>query len=145
MLKTERPASDEDFEALRRAEVSAVLLPGAALGLGLPFPPARKMLDQDLSVAIASDWNPGSSPMGDLLTQAALLGAAQKLTAAETLAALTYRAAHALRLQDRGRLTPGQRADIVQFPCSDYRAILYQQGSLKPNATYISGRLSYAI
>jgi imidazolonepropionase len=70
--------------------------------------------------------------MGDLLTQAALLGAAQKLSAAETLAGITVRAAHALNLHDRGVLAPGKAAHIIAFPCSDYREILYHQGCLAP-------------
>ncbi len=128
-----------DFTAMQKAGVIPIVLPGASLGLGMPFPPARAILDHHLPLVIASDWNPGSGPMGDLLTQAALLGAAQCLTMAETLAAITVRAARALALTDRGALVSGLRADLALFPCSDYREILYHQGSLKPFATYIHG------
>ncbi|MDP1836261.1 MAG: imidazolonepropionase [Chlamydiales bacterium] len=132
-------SNDEDFAALKLAGVIPVILPGATLGLGMPFPPARKILDAGLPLAIASDWNPGSAPMGDLLTQAAVLGAAQKLTMAETLAGITFRAAKALRLHDRGILAKGMRADIAIFPGADYREILYYQGSLKPSITIANG------
>ncbi|MBA2727500.1 MAG: imidazolonepropionase [Parachlamydiaceae bacterium] len=127
----------EDFKALAEANVVAIALPGAALGLGIPQPHARQMLDNGLSLAIASDWNPGSAPMGNLLVQAAILSAAEHLTIAETLAAITFRAANALQLTDRGCLAIGRRADIAIFPTNDYRDILYYQGSLLPSELYI--------
>ncbi|MEO0640879.1 MAG: imidazolonepropionase, partial [Bacteroidota bacterium] len=91
--------------------------------------------------AIASDWNPGSAPMGQLLLQAALLSVYEKLSTAETLAGLTVRAASALNLQDRGKLVPDCRADIIAFPVDDYREILYQQGSLLPHRVWMRGQL----
>jgi len=103
---------------------------------GRPF---LERLKSRASLAIASDWNPGSAPMGDLLTQAAILGTFEKLATAEVLAGLTFRAAAALGLNDRGRLKPGQRADFITFPTADYREILYQQGQLKPNRTWKNG------
>ncbi len=130
----------EDFKALVKANVAAIALPGASLGLGLPQPHARQMLDNGLCVAIASDWNPGSAPMGNLLSQAAILGAAEHLTITETLAGVTFRAARALKLNDRGILKVGQRADISIFPTNDYREILYYQGSMLPNVLYILGK-----
>ena len=121
-------------EVLKAITVAAgaVALPGASLGLGMGYAPARKLLDAGACLAIASDWNPGSAPMGDLLTQAAILSAAEKLNPAETFAGLTYRAAKALNLNDRGILAPGMRADMQAYPCGDYREILYQQGKIKP-------------
>lgn len=129
----------EDFNALLNANVVPVVLPAATLGLGMPFPPARTILDAGLPLVIASDWNPGSAPMGSLLTAAALLGAAQKLSMAETWTAMTVRAAAALGFTDRGRIAPGLRADLALFPSSDYREILYHQGQMKPFATYVAG------
>lgn len=117
---------------LAASDTVAVALPGASLGLGMGFAPARRLLDAGAILAIASDWNPGSAPMGDLLTQAAILGAYEKLTAAETLAGLTVRAAAALGLPDRGTLATGQRADLIAFPAKDFREILYHQGQLRP-------------
>lgn len=133
-------SNEKDVERLAQSAVSAVVLPGASLGLGLPFAPARKLLDAGCSLAIASDWNPGSAPMGDLLTQAALLGAYEKLSTTETLAGLTVRAAHALRLADRGQLAPGFLADMIAFPTMDYREILYQQGRLKAGRVWKRGK-----
>lgn len=122
----------KDAQALAKANVVATVLPGASLGLGIAFPPARLLLDSGACLVIASDWNPGSAPMGQLLTQAAVLGMQQKLSMAETWAGITYRAAHALNLSDRGVLEVGKRADFVCYPCSDYREILYSQGGLLP-------------
>ncbi len=129
------------IEELARKNVIGTVLPGASLGLGINFAPARMMLDNNLCLAIASDWNPGSAPNGDLLTQAALLSANQKLTNAETLSGITNRAARALELSDRGILKEGMLADMIAFPADDYREILYQQGSLKPLFTWKRGKL----
>jgi imidazolonepropionase len=131
--------TDEECGILKEKNVAAVALPGASLGLGVPMPPARKMLDHGLSLAIASDWNPGSAPMGHLLTQAAILGASEKLSLAETLAGITMRAAIALNLRDRGIIDSGTRCDLTLFPTSDWREILYYQGSLRPCETLIMG------
>ncbi len=125
-------SEEKDLIALAKSKTIPVVLPGASLGLGLPFAPARAALDAGLPLAIASDWNPGSAPHGGLLVQAALLGANQKLTMAETLAGITVQAAAALQLSDRGSLEKGLRADFVQFSTRDYRNILYYQGSLQP-------------
>ena len=72
------------------------------------YAPARALLDAGAGLVIASDWNPGSAPMGHLLCQAALLGAAEKLSHAEVLAGISYRAAAALALTDRGVLSAGK-------------------------------------
>jgi len=128
-----------EIAALGKSDTVAVALPGASLGLGCAFTPARKLLDANACLAIASDWNPGSAPMGDLLAQAAILGTFEKLTTAEVFAGLTLRAAAALDLQDRGRLAPGQKADFISFPTGDYREILYHQGQLKPNRVWKNG------
>jgi imidazolonepropionase len=122
----------QDFQNMQKNGVIPIVLPGCSLGMGRPMAPARQMLDCGLSVVIASDWNPGTAPMGYLLLQAAVMGMAQHLTMAETLAAITVRAARALQLTDRGQLRPGMRCDCAIYPCRDYREILYHQGSLKP-------------
>lgn len=133
-------SGDAAIAALSKSNTTATVLPGASIGLGMNFAPARKLLDNGCSVAIASDWNPGSAPMGDLLTQAALISAFEKLTNAETFSGITFRAAKALGLTDRGMLSPGMRADFVGFPISDYREILYHQGKLKPHRVWVGGK-----
>lgn len=130
---------DEDIAFLAKSETVATALPGASLGLGDKFTPARKILDQNGILAIASDWNPGSAPMGNLITQASILATFQKLSTAEVLAGITFRSAFALNLTDRGVLRKNFKADFVTFETDNFQNILYQQGSLKPSATYING------
>lgn len=125
-------SGDMEIYKFAHSQTIPVVLPGASLGLGIGFAPARRILDAGGSLAIASDWNPGSAPMGDLLVQAALLGIYEKLSAAETFAGITYRAAAALGLSDRGRIVPGMKAHLMAFPTNDYREICYHQGSMKP-------------
>lgn len=132
-------SSDKEIALLAESATVAVVLPGASLGLGMQYAPARKLLNAGACVAIASDWNPGSAPMGDLLMQAAVMSAAEKLSTAEVLAALTIRAAPALQLKGTGRLTPGYAADMQAYPTADYRDILYYQGKMKPVMVWKKG------
>ena len=134
-------SGDAEIQALASSNTVAVALPGASIGLGMAFTPARKLLDAGACLAIASDWNPGSAPMGDLLAQASILATFDKLSTAEVLAGITFRAASALSLSDRGKLTPGQLADFILFPSSDYREILYQQGKMKPEGVWKRGSI----
>lgn len=130
---------DEDIEFLAKSDTVATALPGASLGLGEKFTPARKLLDAGAIVAIASDWNPGSAPMGNLITQASILATFEKLTTAEVLAGMTFRSAFALGLEDRGRLAEGLKADFVSFKTNNFQNVLYNQGSLKAENVYING------
>ncbi len=131
--------SDAAIAALAASQTMATVLPGACLGLGMPLPRARAMLDTGCGLVIASDLNPGSAPMGNLVLQASVLAMNQKLTTAETFAAITFRAAHALGLSDRGRLIPGLRADMVAFEASDVREVLYAQGFCPISNVWIKG------
>ncbi|MEO7213364.1 imidazolonepropionase [Mucilaginibacter sp.] len=129
-------SGEAEIKLLAESNSVAVTLPGASLGLGMQYAPARKLLDAGACLAIASDWNPGSAPMGDLLMQAAVMSASEKLTAAEVFAGLTYRAAAALKITNRGILAPGMLADMQAYPCADYREILYYQGKMKPQKVW---------
>lgn len=130
---------DEDIEFLAKSETVATALPGASLGLGEKFTPARKLLDAGAIVAIASDWNPGSAPMGNLITQASILATFEKLTTAEVLAGMTFRSAFALGLEDRGSLEDGLKADFVTYKTNNFQNVLYNQGSLQAENVYIDG------
>lgn len=130
---------EEDIDFLAKSDTVATALPGASLGLGEKFTPARKLLDAGAILAIASDWNPGSAPMGNLITQASVLATFEKLTTAEVLAGITFRSAFGLGLEDRGKLQEGMKADFVTFKTDNFQNILYQQGSLKAENTYIDG------
>ncbi len=129
----------KEIELLARSHTIATALPGASIGLGSDFAPARKLLDAGACLAIASDHNPGSAPMGHLLAQASILGTFQKLSNAEVLAGITFRAAAALKLDDRGVLEPGKKADLVIFPTGNYQEITYQQGQLHPCGVWKNG------
>lgn len=134
-------ADVSEIITLANGSTIAVALPGSSLGLGEPFAPARKLLDAGNSLAIASDWNPGSAPMGNLLLQAAVLGAAQHLSMAEVWAAITFRAAAALKMNDRGILQKNMKADIIAFQTNDYREVLYRQGELHPSLIIKNGNI----
>lgn len=133
--------TDQEIDYLSKSDTTGVVLPGCSLGLGIPFAPARKLLDNNCKVSIASDWNPGSAPMGDLLMQASLLGSTEKLSNAEVLAGITCRAANALSLEDRGSLVNGKIADMIGFKTNDFRDILYNQGKLKPSFICKRGKI----
>lgn len=132
-------STDKEIKLLANSNVISTALPGASLGLGMQFTPARKILDAGGALAIASDWNPGSAPMGDLLTSASILSTYEKLSAAEVLAGITFRASAALNLFDRGILERGLLADFVCYPTNDYKEILYNQGQLKPSMVWKKG------
>ena len=131
--------ADEDIDFIASSETVAVALPGASLGLGEKFSPARKILDKNGILAIASDWNPGSAPMGNLITQASILATFQKLSTAEVLAGITFRSAFSLGLEDRGQLEKGKKADFVAFKTDNFQNILYQQGSLNAENVFVDG------
>ncbi len=132
-------SGEKEVALLANSNVVATALPGASMGLGCDFTPARKILDAGGALNIASDWNPGSAPMGDLMMQACVLGTFEKLSNTELLAALTFRAAAALNLNDRGRLTKDMKADFLVYDVDSVHEIFYHQGKIKPDVVYISG------
>ncbi len=132
-------STQKEIQLLAKSNTISVALPGASLGLGCDFTPARKILNAGGALAIASDHNPGSAPMGSLLTQASVLGTFEKLSNAEVLAGITYRAAAALELDDRGTLEKGKVADFISFSTDNYQEITYHQGQLRPNGVWKNG------
>ncbi|WP_222983096.1 imidazolonepropionase [Flagellimonas meishanensis] len=132
-------STEKEIRLLAQSNTIATALPGASLGLGCAYTPARKILDAGGALSIASDHNPGSAPMGDLLAQASILGTFEKLSNTEVLSGITFRAAAALRLSDRGKLEPGTRADFVVFPTENYQEITYHQGQMKPSHVWKNG------
>ncbi len=134
-------ADNDEIALLAGGNVIPVILPGSSIGLGEPFAPAHKLLDACTSLVIASDWNPGSAPMGNLLTGASILATYEKLTMAEIWTALTCRAALALNKTDRGILKTGMKADFIAFKTNDFREIIYRQGELKPEKVWKNGSI----
>jgi imidazolonepropionase len=116
---------DAGVVALAASDVAAVLLPVAALYLGRPMPPARALVDAGAVVALATDFNPGSAFCESLPVVCTLACTQLGLTPEEALAASTVNAAHVLGLDDRGRLAPGLRADLVLVDASDWRHLAY--------------------
>jgi imidazolonepropionase len=103
----------EEIEALRGSETMPTALPGAAFFLGLPFPPARDMISSGLPLAIATDFNPGSSPSGNMMLMVSLACIRMKLTPEEAFNASTINTAFALELQDEvGSITRGKKANV---------------------------------
>jgi imidazolonepropionase len=118
----------------------ATILPGVSLHLGLPAAPGRTLIDAGAAVAIATDLNPGSSP---LFSVAAAMGLAVRLnglTAPEALTASTSNAAAALGLTDIGRLEAGLRGDFLVLESSDWRDLPYTMGQTMVNQVWIAGQ-----
>jgi len=112
--------------ALAASDVVGVLLPASALFLDRPMPPARSLLDAGAAIALASDFNPGSSFTTSLPLIASLACTQLHLAPEEALAALTVNAAHVLgRAHELGRLAAGRRADLVLIDAPDWRYLAY--------------------
>jgi imidazolonepropionase len=119
--------SERDIRALARSGVVATLLPGSNFHLGLQkYPPARRLIDAGAIVALATDFNPGTSPTLNMQFILSLACTAMRMTPAEAISAATLNAAYALRRADRlGSLEPGKQADLIVMDLPDYREIPY--------------------
>jgi imidazolonepropionase len=117
----------EDISLLARGETVAVLLPGANYFLGhKEFPDARRLIDAGVLLALATDYNPGTSPTPSMPFVISLACTHMKMTPAEAIAASTINAACALQMQGRkGSLEAGKDADLAVFDVKDYREIAY--------------------
>jgi imidazolonepropionase len=119
--------STADIRALASSSVVATLLPGANFHLGLKqYPPARKLIDAGAAVALATDFNPGTSPTLNMQFIMSLACTQMRMTPAEALTASTINAAYALRRGERlGSLEAGKHADLIVLDVGDYREIPY--------------------
>ncbi|HYA26235.1 MAG TPA: imidazolonepropionase [Terriglobales bacterium] len=133
--------SEADIAALAQHNTVATLVPGANYFLGLEkFPPARKLIDSGVPVALASDFNPGSSPTSSMPFVLSLACTHLKMSPAEAIAAATINGAWALGLQDRkGSIEPGKDADLAVFEADDYREIPYWFASNRCAFTVLNG------
>jgi imidazolonepropionase len=118
---------DEELEYLAERNTVATLLPGANYFLGLKdFPPARKLIDAGVPVALATDYNPGTSPTVSMPFVLSLACTHMNMSPAEAISAVTVNGAHALRrAQSKGSIEPGKDADLAVFDVRDYREIPY--------------------
>lgn len=106
--------TDADIELLKNSSTMPTVLPGAAFFLNLPLPPARKMIDAGLPVAFASDYNPGSSPSGNMKLMMSMACVQYKLNPEEAFNAVTINTAYSLGLENElGSITPGKRANLI--------------------------------
>ncbi len=134
---------EEGIEAMRRAEVMGILLPGAVFNLGLTrYPPARRMIEAGLGIALATDFNPGSSPTPSMQMVLSIACAQMRMTPAEAVTAATINAAYSLNLGSSiGSIEAGKQADVVVYDCADYRQIPYFFGVNHARTVIKSGRV----
>lgn len=133
----------EEIEALRKSTTMPTALPGAAFFLGLSFPPARQMIEAGLPLAIASDYNPGSSPSGNMSLMISLSCIKMKLTPEEAFNAATINTASALELQDsHGSITRGKMANVyITHPIPSIAYIPYAYGSHLIETVILKGNI----
>ena len=135
---------DTDISDLVKSQTVATLVPGANYFLGLEqYPPARRLIDAGVAVALATDFNPGSSPTASLPFVMSLACTHMRMSPAEAIAAATVNGACALRLQDRkGSIEPGKDADIAIFDIRDYREIAYWIAANRCEMVLANGELT---
>ncbi len=134
--------NDEDITILKKSKTMPTILPGAAFFLNLPLPPARKIIDNGLPLAIASDYNPGSSPSGNMNLMMSLSCIQYKLTPEEVINAVTINTSYAMGLsKEMGSITIGKYANIIiTKPISSYSFIPYSFGSNLIESVYLGGK-----
>jgi imidazolonepropionase len=136
--------SEDDIAQLAKRDTVATLVPGANYFLGLKdYPRARKLIDAGVPIALATDYNPGTSPTVSMPMAMSLACTQMKMSPAETIAAATINGAWALRVADRkGSIEPGKDADLAVFAVDDYREIPYWFGANHCSMTVLNGTLS---
>lgn len=136
-------ADQTAIQHLQSANVQPVLLPCSVLMIGSNhYANARAMIEAGLAVVIATDFNPGSSPVASMLLALTLASTQMKMTPAEAISAATINAAYSLgRGNEIGSLESGKRADFVIHDCGAYRELAYFAGLEHPLAVYVGGKL----
>ncbi len=133
----------EEIEVLTNSNTMPVSLPGAAFFLNLPYTPVRSLIDAGLPVALASDYNPGSSPSGNMSFILSLACIKMKMTPEEAINAVTLNTAYTLGLSDAlGSITPGKIANVfITQPVSSFAAIPYSFGTSLVDQVILQGVL----
>ena len=136
--------SDSDVQQLAKHDTVATLVPGANYFLGLKdYPNARRLIDAGVPIALATDYNPGTSPTISMPMAMSLASTQMKMSPAEGIAAATINGAWALRLADRkGSIEPGKDADLSIFAVNDYREVPYWFGANHCSHTILNGILA---
>ncbi|MBN2892288.1 MAG: imidazolonepropionase [Bacteroidales bacterium] len=132
---------DAEINSLKDTETMPTILPGTAFFLGLPYSPARKMIDAGLPIAMASDYNPGSSPSGNMKFIMSMACTKYKLLPEEALNAVTSNTAYALGLDEtHGSITPGKKANfIITDPMPSFEFFPYSFGRGLIEKVFING------
>jgi imidazolonepropionase len=137
--------TDAGIDALAASGTVATLLPGTAFFLGMPYAPARRLIERGAAVALASDCNPGTCPTENLPLVGAMACTQMKMLPAEVVNSLTLNAAAALGRADRlGSLEPGKQADCIVCDASDYRHLFYHFGVNHVRRVIKRGRVVHA-
>jgi imidazolonepropionase len=133
--------SENDIALLARHDTLATLVPGANYFLGIKeYAPARRLIDAGVPVALATDYNPGTSPTLSMPMVMSLACTQMKMSPAEAIAAATINGAWALRVADRkGSIEPGKDADLAIFAVGDYREVPYWFGDNRCEMTIVNG------
>lgn len=133
----------DEIHALLQSETMPTILPGAAYFLSLPLPPARRMIDAGLPIAVASDFNPGSSPTGNMNLMVAMMCINYKLTPEEAVNAATINSAYAMQLSKTfGSITPGKTASLfITTAIPSYHYIPYSFGSNHIEKIILKGKI----
>ncbi len=134
--------TDADVDALASTPVVATLLPGAEFGCRQPFPDARRLLDAGVTVAVATDCNPGSSFTSSMPFCIALAVREMRMTTEEAVWAATAGGARALRRTDIGHLGVGARADLIVLNAPSHAYLAYRPGVPQVAAVWQAGRLA---
>jgi len=135
---------DQDIAKLDNSNTVAVLLPGVSFFLNHTYAPARKLIEQNAIVALATDYNPGSSHISSLSFIMSLAALKMEMTIEETISAVTINSAKALcREKNIGSIEIGKKADFSVFATSDYADIIYSIGSNLNCTTIKNGKVIY--
>ena len=136
--------NEEDIAQLAKRDTVATLVPGVNYFLGLKeYPRARKLVDAGVPVALATDYNPGTSPTLSMPMAMSLACTHMKMSPAEAISAATINGAWALRVADRkGSIEPGKDADLAVFAVEDYREIPYWFGANQCAMTTMNGTVA---
>jgi imidazolonepropionase len=138
--------TDAGIDALARSGTVATLLPGTAFFLGVAYAPARRLIERGVTVALASDCNPGTCPTENLPLVGAMACTQMKMLPAEVVNALTLNAAAALGRADRiGSLEPGKQADLIVCDVPDYRHLFYHFGINPVRRVIKRGRVVFTV
>lgn len=134
---------DAEIAALLGSETMPTILPGAAFFLNMPYAPARKMIDAGLPVAMASDFNPGSSPSGNMQLILAMASILYRMTPEEGINATTINTAYAMDLSEElGSIAVGKRANVfITKPIPTYQFMPYYYGHNKVETAILNGKV----